>query len=765
MSIKKNKLKINYDNRLKKAVESLEKIKDSSLVTQTEIFKEDLCTIIERLKNNIFRLAVIGEFSSGKSTFLNAILENDILKHGVEETTATITEIYNDVLVGDEILFDVYLFNGKSIKGISLERISEFTTTTSKKYNVVQDIEKVVIRKKILENDAKICLVDTPGLNGMADKHKDRTIEQIKNAHAGIYLLNVRGLTNSDINFIEHICKYQNNIIFVQNFIDTLNELEGETPESKIEEQKKIIEEKIKKNNPNLNYKIIAVSARDALISKVPSLYDKGNITKELSEKIYKESKFEQVFEAMNELIKKNVKDNVYIKDTIFVAINFLRQFEGLITFKSDSEKEEWERSTEGINKKNYEKLIKLLTDNRSEYEKKLSNYISGESIEIDRKVRKEIRKKIEKIEKEFQDECDSIGEIDELEKYIEKDLSNKLYHKIDSLKHNINNNINICFDNLLSSATLKIHNYTNEEPENVLKIRPLDVKIERIKPVFITEEQNLSKLAAEIEREKQNYERKEQELYAKREEIKDKEKGWIRDKELLERSRHNRQNEIEKLGVMPEKEIKEIIGTKLVHQEGMMRFVEFILGKKKETTVTSYDDYSKQDDWKRKKNEIEAAYKKQEEKLNDEIRGIETATKWLFEEVKKIENDKEFIKKDISNREDLYNAKKEDLVVRKNKAKNEYLHNLKEVVRESIHKYLYESIEAIFLDDFSDGIKAHRDKIEKLALDMFDISYNERIEKLKNMINQNTFMYEDRTLETIKIIKNSIKELEGLLC
>ena len=112
-----------------------------------------------------------------------------------------------------------------------------------------------------------------------------------------------------------------------------------------------------------------------------------------------------------------------------------------------------------------------------------------------------------------------------------------------------------------------------------------------------------------------------------------------------------------------------------------------------------------------------------------------------------------------------MYNAKKEDLAVRKNKAKNEYLHNLKEVVRESIHKYLYESIEEIFLDGFSDGVKSHREKIEELTLDMFDISYNERIEKLKNMINQNTFMYEDRTLETIKIIKNSVEELEGLLC
>lgn len=41
--------------------------------------------MLERLKTNTFRLAVVGEFSSGKSTFLNAIIGKDILKHGVQE--------------------------------------------------------------------------------------------------------------------------------------------------------------------------------------------------------------------------------------------------------------------------------------------------------------------------------------------------------------------------------------------------------------------------------------------------------------------------------------------------------------------------------------------------------------------------------------------------------------------------------------------------------------------------------------------------------
>ena len=79
-----------------------------------------------------------------------------------------------------------------------------------------------------------LVIVDTPGLNGLADKHRELTIEEIKRAHACIYLFPKRGIAHTDIDFIKYISTYQNTFIFIYNFIDELNISEGENPDDKI---------------------------------------------------------------------------------------------------------------------------------------------------------------------------------------------------------------------------------------------------------------------------------------------------------------------------------------------------------------------------------------------------------------------------------------------------------------------------------------------------------------------------------------------------
>ncbi|HIR24377.1 MAG TPA: dynamin family protein, partial [Candidatus Egerieimonas faecigallinarum] len=219
------------EQKIDAIVQILRTIQSSELVSNNSIIYDEFSGIIQRLKEKSFRVVVAGEFSSGKSTFLNAIIGRDLLKHGVQETTATVTEIYNEISCTDTPVLDVYFSDGTVQKGIQASQIMEVTATSSSTHAVAQEIDKVVIRYKILDHAADVCFIDTPGLNGMADKHREKTIEQIKNAHACIYLMQVRGLSSSDIEFLEFICRYQHNVIFVQNFIDELKQLEGETPE------------------------------------------------------------------------------------------------------------------------------------------------------------------------------------------------------------------------------------------------------------------------------------------------------------------------------------------------------------------------------------------------------------------------------------------------------------------------------------------------------------------------------------------------------
>lgn len=171
------------ENDVNQIIEALKEIQNSEFISKSEIFYDSFESLIQRLSDQSFRIAVVGEFSSGKSTFLNALIGEDLLKHGAQETTATVTEIYNDPNCGDQPLMDVYYTDGSSRKGVSAKEITEVTATNSLKHSVAEEIDKVIIRSKILDTDARICFIDTPGLNGIADNHREKTIAQIKNAH------------------------------------------------------------------------------------------------------------------------------------------------------------------------------------------------------------------------------------------------------------------------------------------------------------------------------------------------------------------------------------------------------------------------------------------------------------------------------------------------------------------------------------------------------------------------------------------------------
>ena len=422
MTKREKNLKIsNYSNDISRIIEAIDKISNTEFVISSNIFSEDFQNIIKRLKDKTFKLAVVGEFSSGKSTFLNALMGKDILKHGAKETTAAITEIKNDVSIKGKAIFDVYYENGEIEYGISADLLTEYTVTSSKTHSVAEEISKVIIKSNIINTKFPISFVDTPGLNGLADNHREKTIEQIKKSHACIYLLQVRGIGQSDIDFLKFISKYQHNIIFVQNFIDELKELEGETPEEKVEEQRRIIEEKIFNEECNVKYEIIPISARKALIAKDNDITQFENIelTCEEREKLYEESGFEVVIDKISDLITSNERGHLQQKDSISVALELLEQLYEIVSFQNDQEKEEWKNSPEERKKRNYEKIITELNKNKKVYADNISNFIEADAADIRKSTGKRIDNNLIKLETSIKTILGSISSIDEFDTYM----------------------------------------------------------------------------------------------------------------------------------------------------------------------------------------------------------------------------------------------------------------------------------------------------------------------------------------------------------
>lgn len=179
--------------------------------------------------DEIIPVCVMATMSSGKSTFLNAILGDEILPERNEACTARALAVIN---IPGETGPKAYIKKNDGKK----YRVSLHDSNTAAKINSDESVDEVLIVKEIptITNTGKsIVFFDTPGVNNSGDiRHAKRTEEIIDRLHRGliIYLLNATQLAANDDELllrmvIDHVKRNPElKIIFVLNKIDMLDE-------------------------------------------------------------------------------------------------------------------------------------------------------------------------------------------------------------------------------------------------------------------------------------------------------------------------------------------------------------------------------------------------------------------------------------------------------------------------------------------------------------------------------------------------------------
>ena len=227
-----------------------------------------------------YNIAVVGEFSSGKSTFLNALMGRDLLPHGVTETTAAVTYIHNVPENSDMVNRVCIHFNDPSIAPVD-ERLDndsfslrEVLSTNSKSYSVAAQIDRVDIYVHFLDLDEPIVLMDTPGTNGMAERHREILLQAVHQAHACICLFPLRGLGKTDVKFMRSLMNSQTEFFFVLNHIDDLKEGEETREERLAKFNKEILQDLFLDNDVQIRtYGISALKAMAARDRSIKRLY------------------------------------------------------------------------------------------------------------------------------------------------------------------------------------------------------------------------------------------------------------------------------------------------------------------------------------------------------------------------------------------------------------------------------------------------------------------------------------------------------------
>jgi len=182
------------------------------------------------IKNDdIFPVCVMATMSSGKSTFINSILGEEILPERNEACTAHAIAVLNDENADGKRAYIVRKNGDRGYATIDHRSVME-------RVNADEDIDAVLIRAKIpgIWNWSRpVVLFDTPGVNNSQDiRHAERTQNILEHLDHGVivYLMNATQLaTNDDALLLEmvssHLKKYPDlKICFVLNKIDMLDE-------------------------------------------------------------------------------------------------------------------------------------------------------------------------------------------------------------------------------------------------------------------------------------------------------------------------------------------------------------------------------------------------------------------------------------------------------------------------------------------------------------------------------------------------------------
>ncbi|MBW6471990.1 MAG: dynamin family protein [Anaerolineaceae bacterium] len=254
--------------------------------------KADLETLGQSIRqiDDLFLLVIVGEFNAGKSSFINALLGDNLLKEGVTPTTTQINII---------------------------------------RYH--EDYQETISEKNILEIGApipllkEISIVDTPGTNAIVRKHEEITSQFIPRSDLVLFVTSAdRPLSESERAFLQQIRDWGKKLVLVLNKVDLLqNDEEVHQVENFITENMRSL--------LGIQPDIFSVSSRLALQAK------KGN------PHLWHASHFEELEKHIQNSLDETERIRLKFLNPIGVGLNLNQRYADVIQSRLELLNEDWD--------------------------------------------------------------------------------------------------------------------------------------------------------------------------------------------------------------------------------------------------------------------------------------------------------------------------------------------------------------------------------------------------------------------------------------
>jgi hypothetical protein len=160
-------------------------------------------------------LAVLGQFKSGKSSLLNAVLGEAALPVGALPLTAVITRI----VAGPKPVVRVIHLDGM-VEEVAASRLAEFVTEAGNPGNQ-RKVAVVDIVTPAMQEFAGVRLVDTPGLGSVFAHNTDATRAWMPNVAAAMVAVSAgRPLSTEDLRLVGEARKTAPRVVVILTNVD-----------------------------------------------------------------------------------------------------------------------------------------------------------------------------------------------------------------------------------------------------------------------------------------------------------------------------------------------------------------------------------------------------------------------------------------------------------------------------------------------------------------------------------------------------------------
>lgn len=700
------------------------------------------------LENGEFTIVVVGEFSAGKSTFLNALMGKKLLPSFTSETTATINFLRHKDQSKNGEEGCVYFNDGSTqrIEHADGDTIAKFVST--KGDNVAENVHHIdlYMDSKFLENN--VTLVDSPGLNGVAAGHAEITKEQIQKSSASIFMFNAKqpgSKTNFEV--LADLSKRVSSIICVLNQIDAIRTNENDSVESVIQKIKNNYKDVMGEEVDSIPeiYPISAYQAlvgRDSTISVQDSLGESYMPTAEERKKFEEKSLMPQFEDRLFRYLTQGEKAKAALSAPIQQMLKMVSDIKG--------ELEEDKQILDGqIDANELQEQIDILEEERQK--------LQDELIEKEKKIciclnesKKEIIDGViadsEKLKKKLVFSMEGWEEPEEIDpKYIQRQLEKGIQEITDSAEKEFRNNngrIIIDFTNEIIDDSFET-NFKFKVSGELEPISAVEIGVEKHQKELEYLEEERKRLEEERDKLSDNYFAMEANEEA-REEL----KNEIKDKKAeLESYITLSANAIPSVRVYTEQEEREHT---LKKRKIFADKVEYVM-----VGVTKTDS-SERDDFIRERNSRISKKESEIKKLEEELKQMPTSnSKAVYQKQQQIDaaiTEKLDEKKQLNENFRKKAKKSIDATLRNNKRMIEdYLDDNIGKLRKTIAKQ-YDQNKNQLVNVISDQISANvNQKIEKAT---------QRIEQMQ----ENMKKAETEKMEKSTLVNDRISKAQNLL-